>query len=59
MALMRLAALGIGAVMAEHSIPIRGLRPKHYDVVAKLDAADGALQLLANGNQRNRRWQQR
>jgi hypothetical protein len=56
---MRLAALGIGAVMAEHSIPIRGLRPKHYDVVAKLDAADGALQLLANGNQRNRRWQQR
>ena len=29
---------------------ISGLRPKYYDVVAELEVADRALQLLAGGN---------
>ena len=31
---------------------IRGLRPKHYDVVADLEVADRALQLLVSGNRK-------
>jgi hypothetical protein len=31
---------------------ISGLRPKYYDVVAELEVADRALQLLAGGNRK-------
>jgi hypothetical protein len=31
---------------------VSGLRPKYYDVVADLEVADRALQLLAGGNRK-------
>jgi hypothetical protein len=31
---------------------VSGLRPKYYDVVAELEGADRALQLLASGNRK-------
>ena len=31
---------------------ISGLQPKYYDVVAELEVADRALQLLAGGNRK-------
>ena len=39
--------------MAEHSTVVTSaVRPKYYDVVAELEVADRALQLLAGGNRK-------
>jgi hypothetical protein len=38
---------------------VRSLQPKHFDVVADVDQADRAIQLLSSSaNQRSRQWQQ-
>src|ERR1700761_3890766 len=38
---------------------VRSLQPRHFDVVADVDQADRAIQLLSgSANQRSRQWQQ-